>query len=274
MSFTSMMVHQNVDAHNDSRLQIAANLAQRFGAKLIGIAACEVNPPAYASGAFASAIFNELRLQTESKLKEAAVRFSASAEGNVREIEWRQAFAKPIAYVAQEGRAADVIITGAARDSAYFDPFTQLDPGDLIMQAGRPVLIVPPEAESLEAKHVLVAWKDTREARRAVLDALPFLQAATDVTVVEVGSRAEIKYAARRGEDVAGWLERHGVCAAANAIVASEQPFEALEALLLQNAADLVVAGAYGHSRVQEWIFGGVTRDLLTKARCCCLFAH
>ena len=94
------------------------------------------------------------------------------------------------------------------------------------------------------------------------------------MTVVEIGSRAEIEYAARRGEDVAGRLKRHWVCAAANALVASEEPFEALEALLLQSAADLVVVGAYGHSRVQEWIFGGVTRNLLTKARCCCLLAH
>ncbi len=274
MSYTSMMVHQNLGATNDSRLQIAADLAQRFDAKLIGIAACEVKPPAYGNGAFASAILNELRPQTESKLKEAAARFRASAEGKVREIEWRQALAKPTGYVAQEGRAADLIITGAARDIGYIDPFTELDPGDLIMQAGRPVLIVPPEAEFLIAKHILVAWKDTREARRAVLDALPLLQAATDVTVVEVATRAEIKSAARCGEDVALWLKRHGVCAGANAIVTSEEPLEALEALLLENAADLVVAGAYGHSRMQEWIFGGVTRDLLMKARCCCLFAN
>ena len=274
MTYLSMMVHQNLDGTNDSTLQIAADLAQRFDAKLIGVAACEVNPPAYGGGAFATAILNELRPQTESKLKEAAERFRAVAEGKVREIEWRQALAKPTGFVAQEARAADLIITGAARGNGYLDPFTQLDPGDLIMQAGRPVLIVPPEAESLQAKHILVAWKDTREARRAIFDALPLLRAATDVTVVEIAGRAEIKSAARRGEDVAVWLKRHGVCAAANAMVASEEPFEALEALLLQNAADLVVAGAYGHSRVQERIFGGVTRDLLTKARYCCLLAN
>ena len=111
---------------------------------------------------------------------------------------------------------------------------------------------MPPEAETLEARHILVAWKDTREARRVVLDALPLLRAATDVTVVEIAGPAEIKSAARSGEDVAAWLKRHGVCAGANAVVASEEPLEVLEALLLQNAADLVVAGAYGHSRVRE----------------------
>ena len=274
MPYTSVMVHQGLDGTNDARLPIAVELAHRFDSKLIGIAACEVNPPAYGSGAFASAIINELRPQTEKRLQEAADRFRAGAEGNVRQLEWRQAFAKPTDYVAQQARAADLIVTGTARNAGYIDPFTELDPGDFIMQAGRPVLIVPPEVEALKAKHILVAWKDTREARRAVLDALPLLQAAADVTVIEVASRAEIKSAAGRGEDVALWLKGHGVCAGANAIVTSEEPFDALDALLLQNAADLLVAGAYGHSRVQEWIFGGMTRDLLTKARCCCLFAN
>ena len=138
MSYTSILVHQDLDGTNDSRLQIAAELARRFDAKLIGVAACEVKPPAYGGGAFASAILNELRPQTESRLKEAADRFRAGAEGKVREVEWRQALAKPTAYVAQEARAADLIVTGAARGTSYIDPFTELDPGALIMQAGRP----------------------------------------------------------------------------------------------------------------------------------------
>ena len=274
MSYTSIMVHQNLNGGNDSPLQIAAELAHRFDAKLIGVAACEVNPPAYGDGAFAAAILNELRPQTENRLKAAADRFRAAAEGRAREVEWRQAFAKPTDYVAQESRAADLVITGAARGSGYIDPFTELDPGDLIMRAGRPILVVPAEAESLKAKHILVAWKDTREARRAVLDALPLLQSATNVTVVEIAGRHDIKAAARRGDDVVAWLKRHGVCAGANAVVTAGEPFDALENLLSQNAADLVVAGAYGHSRMQEWILGGVTRDLLMKARCCCLFAN
>jgi nucleotide-binding universal stress UspA family protein len=241
---------------------------------LIGVAASEVMPPVYGGGALASAIINELRPQTESRLKVAADRFLAGAKGKAQEMEWRQALAKPAGFVAEQSRAADLIVTGAVRGRIYIDPFTELDPGDLIMQAGRPVLVVPPEAETLKAKHVLVAWKDTREARRAVLDALPLLQAATDVTVVEIADRAEIKSAERSDEDVAAWLKRHGVCAGAHAVVASESTFDALEAILQQNAADLIVAGAYGHSRTQEWIFGGLTRDLLTKARCCCLFAN
>jgi nucleotide-binding universal stress UspA family protein len=94
------------------------------------------------------------------------------------------------------------------------------------------------------------------------------------VTVVEIAERADMSAAARSGEDVAEWLKRHGVCASANPVIADNEPFKALEALLQQNAGDLIVAGAYGHSRLQEWVFGGVTRDLLMKSRCCCLLSN
>jgi nucleotide-binding universal stress UspA family protein len=135
-------------------------------------------------------------------------------------------------------------------------------------------LVVPPEASTLQARHVLVAWKDTREARRAVLDALPLLRAATDVTVVEIVPHSKEKDAMRSGADVAAWLSRHDVCATSHEVVSDFDSYGAFEGLLSQNAADLIVAGAYGHSRLQEWIFGGVTRDLLMKARCCCLLAN
>ncbi len=274
MSYASLMVHQNLDGANDCRLQIAGELARRFDSTLIGIAAADPNPPAYGNGALVASLIAQRRDQINTGLKQAAERFRAAAEGMTRNIEWREALSKPTGYVADEARAADLVITGAATGSVYVDPFSTLDPAELIMRAGRPILVVPAQAEWLQAKHVLVAWKDTREARRAVRDALPLLQTAKDVTVVEIVEGGDLKPASRRVDDVAAWLKRHGVSAGANAVNAEEQPFTALERLVTQNAADLIVAGAYGHSRIQEWILGGLTRDLLTKARCCCLFAH
>jgi len=274
MSYATIMVHQSVDGTNDSRLSIAVDLARRFNAKLIGVAACAVRPSAYGGGAFMDSIVSELRPITQKRLNEAADRFRRGSEGRLKRIEWREALAKPTMYVAEQARAADLIVTGAARDGVYLDPLTELDPGELIMEVGRPVLVVPPEIDQFYAKHIVVAWKDTREARRAILDSLPLLKMATDVTVVEIAEHADMNAATRSGEDVAEWLKRHGVCAGANAVVADDKPFYALAALLEQNAGDLIVAGAYGHSRVQEWVFGGVTRDLLMKSRCCCLFSN
>ena len=121
-------------------------------------------------------------------------------------------YAVPADYVAHEARAADLVITGADRVRRVVDPLWRLDPSELVMKLGRPMMVVPPEVDRLKLSSVVVGWKDTREARRAVVDALPLLQKAKEVTVVEIiendGDRAA---AGRRVADVAAWLGRHQV---------------------------------------------------------------
>jgi hypothetical protein len=94
-------------------------------------------------------------------------------------IEWRSALDWPTDFVARNARAADLIITG--NQTARPDATRQINPGDLVLRAGRPVLVVPPGAEFLRLNRVVIAWKDTREARRAVNDALPLLHKAREV---------------------------------------------------------------------------------------------
>jgi nucleotide-binding universal stress UspA family protein len=181
--------------------------------------------------------------------------------------------AQPTEYVACEARAADLVITGSNRDGILLDPMRQVDPSALVMQVGRPVFVVPPEAEYLKLSNMLVAWKDTREARRAVSDALPLLHRAKYVEVVEVvEGDADRSAAEARVNDVAAWLGRHAVTARGRTIHATRES-ERLDALW-EEGADLVVAGAYGHTRLQEWVFGGVTRNLLTRSRRCSLLSH
>ena len=134
-------------------------------------------------------------------------------------------------------------------------------------------LVVPPEAEYLKLSNVVIAWKDTREARRAVADALPLLHRAKDVTVVEVVEGAADRAAAQAGvNDVAAWLGRHAVTAVGRVIHASDES-DQLDTLW-KNGADLVVAGAYGHTRFREWVLGGMTHNLLTRSRRCSFLAH
>jgi nucleotide-binding universal stress UspA family protein len=142
------------------------------------------------------------------------------------------------------------------------------------MRAGRPILIVPMGITGLGMRHVLVGWKESREARRAVADALPLLQAAGQVTVLEVTSQHEHTAAQARVKDVALWLQQHQVEAAGEAIVASGTEAGYLHAALLDRRCDLLVAGAYGHNRLSEWVFGGVTADVLLDPDFCVLISH
>ena len=142
------------------------------------------------------------------------------------------------------------------------------------MQAGRPCLIVPNGIDTLPLAHVVVGWKDTGETRRAVGDALPMLKAASRVTVVTIAPRDEVAAAEHRLQDIAGWLKRHGVDATTILSPSAGDDAARLSAILQEQDADLLVAGAYGHRRVREWALGGVTQDLLLRAGRCALVSH
>lgn len=132
------------------------------------------------------------------------------------------------------------------------------------MQAGRPVLVVTPAPLRLD--RVLLAWKDTRETRRAAADALPLLRKAGHVCVVEMADEADLTDVRRRLADVAGWLGKHGVEAECLGTASTGDDPKRLSAIAGEQEADLVVAGAYGHSRLREWALGGVTRTPLSQA--------
>ena len=118
---------------------------------------------------------------------------------------------------------------------------------------GRPTLVVPEKARTLRAEHVVLGWKDTREARRAVRDALPFLQKATRVTIVEARGEGEETTVLGRLDDVACYLSRHRVEGRPRVMVRQEGSGAAqLIEIAQEERADLVVTGAYGHSRLGE----------------------
>lgn len=276
MRYEALMVQLELEHAQEARLQIAGDLADRFGAKVIGIAACEHSPaPYYADGAFAQGVIEQDRAELLKQMNEAEARFRAAVTGRAKAIEWRSALAMPTDYVAREARAADLIITGANRDGPFNDPFRRVNPSALVMQVGRPVFFVPQEASWLKLQRVLVAWKDTREARRAVWDALPLLQQAKEVNVVEIIEDETSRDEARaRVDDVVAWLGQHNVMAFGMVPDTIAYAANQLETVASETSSDVLVAGAYGHSRLTEWIFGGVTRDLLTRSARCSLLAH
>jgi nucleotide-binding universal stress UspA family protein len=268
------MVHVDLEPSNDARLRVAADLALRFGSHVIGIAAGNPNPPAYGGGKFAAGLIAQQRATIEVQLTAAEDRFRAAMGRGISHPEWRQALEKPNAYVAAQARAADLIIAGNGHYGGVLDPFRTLDPSLLVMEAGRPVLIVPAEVESCQAKKVVIGWKNTREARRAIWDALPLLRAAEYVVVGEILDVEEQAAADTRLGDVIRWLGRHEVTAVPRIMRGVGDTAELLQQMAAEEFADLIVTGAYGHSRLGEWIWGGVTETLLTSAQMCCLLAH
>jgi nucleotide-binding universal stress UspA family protein len=273
MSYSTLMVHLDLDRSNEGRLHVAGELAEHFDARLIGAAAADVQPLYFIDGAAAQDLLEDERARLKTRIANCETQFRQYFKARANNIEWRGASEFPTEFVARNARAADLIIVGG--QTGQPDTTCQIDAGDLTLRAGRPVLVVPAETEFLKLNCVVVAWKDTREARRAVVDALPLLHKAREVLVVELLESGEDQAAAKtRVDDVAHWLVRRGISASAIATKALVGVTDRLTILAQDEGAGLIVAGAYGHPRLREWAFGGVTRDLLHQQRCCTLLSH
>jgi len=277
VSYKTIMVSLALDRSNDACLAVAGDLAERFGARVIGVSASDIRPALYfAEGNTAQAVLEEEAAAIRTRLSELEMEFRALVSPRAKSIEWRSALTLPTPFIMQQARAADVVVAGQ-RAEALVDPCVAVDPTDLVMQAGRPLIVVPPTVQWLDPRSVLVAWKDAREARRAVFDALPILATAEEVTIAEVAEQGtERAEALSHVEDVAAWLRGHGIVA--NAVVpeaeTADSVAEQIERIAANLGAGTVIAGAYGHSRFREWILGGVTRHLSTQSGRCAFLSR
>ncbi len=273
MSYAALLVHVDCREDSEARIKCARSLADHFGAAIIGLGAEAIPPIGFDNGFvnYDALWMANMQEAIDQNLKYAEHRFGLACEGFGSQRQWRASQALPADAMAQASRAADLVIADGGRSGG---PYQCARADELALICGRPVLVIPPGADHLSARRVMVAWKDTRESRRALSDALPFLREADDVLVVEIGERDTLEATSFRVHDVAAALGRHGVKATAEALEGGAPP----EVRLLERAglmgADLIVAGAYGHSRLGEWIFGGVTKGLLAQDQHFVLLSH
>lgn len=246
MSIRDILVHVDPSPASDSRLRLAAILARRYEARLIG---------AGLGGTTAEGIFRR-RLQEESLAGDWHP--TTGMEGSLAD------------FVAHHARTADLVVLG------QYDPdhTVGLDaPEDVILACGRPVLIVPyiGRFERI-GDTAIIGWNGSRESMRSVHDALPLLAMATAVTVLSVGPGPNNDWGT---DDVAQHLVRHGLNATSETLPADDlAPSDALLSRAADLGADLIVMGAYSHSRVAEMILGGMTRDVLRTMTVPVLMAH
>jgi len=275
MNYKTVMVSLALDKSNDACLAVAGDIAERFGARVIGIAASDLRPSLYfAEGEFAHRALDEENAAIRRRLAELEADFRASIESRAKSVEWRSILGLPAPYIMREVRGADLLVVGA-RAEALVDPCVAADPSDLLMQAGRPVIVVPPGVQWLDFRSALVAWKDGREARRAVFDALPILATAKEVTIAEIPEQG-VRYADARShvEDVAAWLRAHDILATTVVPETTGGISGQIERIAANVGAGLVIAGAYGHSRFREWMLSGVTLHLATQSGRCAFLSR
>jgi nucleotide-binding universal stress UspA family protein len=271
--YRSILVHVDADPGATPRIRLAADLARQFEATLIGLAAGLPRPAAEAITAGvldASLVALEVeQIKADFDLAEQLFRTIADEAG--AKVEWRAITGFPTLALADAAGAADLVIVGRAAHAVFRNDYRTADAGDLLIRAGRPILIAPLEAGRLNARNVLVAWKSTREARRALCDAMPFLKRAEAVNLVEVRESGD----ANSLHNATTFLAAHGVKFKAEAVDRDSTGIEdQLMALARRTQSDLIVAGGYGHTRIRELVFGGVTRSLISGCPIPCLLSH
>jgi nucleotide-binding universal stress UspA family protein len=276
MTYSTMMVHLDVGSANDDLLCVTADLVERFQANVIGIAACQAMQMSYGDAYVSGEVIEIDRTELNTELCEAEASFRAALVGKGRSSAWRssEGFTLVADYVAHEGRAADLLITSPDQGWSAVDSSRRMNVAEVVLHIGRPVLIVSRGVKKLNFEKVTIGWKESRGARRAISDALPFLRRADDVTVVEIAAKEEIEAARQRLQDVVAWLERHSIAAKSLAAISIGDDAKQLDSIAGELGAGLLVAGAYGHTRFREWALGGVTRNLLLHSSRCTLLSH
>lgn len=275
MSYKTILVHLDRGAPRTGLLAVAFDLAQAFDAHLVGLFTPEpMTIPSFAL-AEVGPVIREIEQQRRAEAiaeAEGAFCAEASRRGSARS-EWRLSSEGSLAAAIRSARYADLVVAGQPEPGA---PGARGFAADLALSAGRPILFVPYAGKfPLVGKHVMVAWNAGREAARAVTDALPFLVRASSVDVVAFDPKSSPEHGADPGADVATWLARQGV-----KVTASRQSGTDLDigSQILSRAADrqidLIVMGAYGHSRLRESILGGTTRTLLESMTVPVLMSH
>src|SRR5579885_694776 len=264
MSYAALMVFVDAAGTPENRVRLAAGLAEKFNSRLIGLSALAIHPPFMIDTVVIEETMNVLAAKGD---------WFRKIAGGAGKLEWRPVLDYPADALTSEARSADLIIIG--QTASADDPYGSLDPGEALLRMGRPVLVVPDGVSLLKAEHVVIGWKDAREARRAIQDALPFLHEAQRATVAEICAPGDERSAQQHVDDVAAYLTRHRIKSEARVIIEGDGPGAAQLVKFAQGeGSDLLVTGAYGHSRMGEWIFGGMTHDLLSTSPLCCLMSH
>lgn len=280
MTFKNLLVHVDKTESCAGRIAAALKLAEAHDAHLTGLAlTAEFSMPTYIGSQMPVAVLEMQREQAMNQAEEAAKQFDKALAKSGAKGESRIVSCLDIdvaAIIALHGRHTDLVVVGQAEPDKTSARGRHLAE-EVTLSVGRPTLVVPyiGAGKSL-GRRVLVAWDAGREAARAINDALPILQLADNVTILSINPRPGYDlHGEEPGADIALQLARHDVSVDVQRTQVKDIDIgEALLSRLADDGSDLLVMGAYGHTRLREFVLGGMTRTLLAEMTVPVLMSH
>ena len=266
-----ILLHLNYSDSVDGRLTAAAALAARFNSHINGLF-IRRNLPHENYGSFLHADeFNEFEIEQIKQVTEAKRQFAIFGKTIGQSVEFIEVSGDYSQRIVRQSAANDLVVIGKFKEQTENHHLAEL-PATVALGSGRPVLVVPElSADASIGKSVLVAWSGTREAARTIHDAMPILQTTDYVNVVTFAPEGEHESIV----DISHHVDHYGLTydtthnACADAEIA-DRLFQFIGSF----DSDLWVMGAYGHSRLREYVLGGVSRSVLRNIEIPLLVSH
>lgn len=276
MGYQTIVVHVDRAPNSEARMALAAQLAVMDESHLVGVAFTGVPRYMRAGGLFehGGALIEDYMNHACQRAAAALGRFEAiAARAGIASREQRRLDEDAYSGLCQQARYADLLVLGQADpDDREEGGLLQDLPEHVVMHCGRPVLLVPRSGSvNSIGQRPFLAWNGSLEAAKAASAALPMLQRAEEVTLAVFG---DVDAAGEPGADMALYLARHGVKVQVQHRPTPVDTGHAILSLAVDRSCDVLVMGAYGHSRFRELMLGGATRTILATAPLPVLMAH
>lgn len=276
-------VHLDQGVNATQRFDLAVSLAKEFKAELQCIYAAYIPSaywPGYVYGDYLmmAEVLEDLRKMTQADRDKAEAHFISAAAKNGIKASWFNAEQAPAEELSAHARLSDVLILGQEDKKDTRAMSGNSFPEHVVFSVGRPVLVLPPDyGQDMIGQRILLCWDGSREAARALADAAPFLQIAADIVTLTVQEgKGILKPFAAPVSELKSYCHAHSYVISKH--IERERGQPSMGAVILSVAAeeevDLIVMGAYGHSRMREWILGGATQFLLKTSPIAVLFSH
>jgi len=269
MPFKTLLTVAGPD-HGDGDVGLAAGLCEEINAHLSVLVVVIAAPPS--GGEYAAVVSPAWLAEREAEMEMLERRSSAVSRMLLESLVSadlssdypEQSWADEV--IGRRARYADLTVVGPEMLASHMLKEKVIAGG--LFSSGRPILLVPRGVRAtLKPKRVLVAWDASLEASRAVRESLDILSEADEVRIVMIDPiENERHHGAEPGADVATYLSRHGVKVAVDRLPSSNHPIaDVLRQHAIDTGTELMVMGAYGHSRLRERIFGGVTKSMIEE---------
>jgi len=278
MPYKTILVHLNDTRRAEAVLEPAVRLASRHNAHLIGLHVQAAVPAPPIPMPYGAEVLRSVAAAQQKETDELGATFARLTAGQPFVAEWRVEKGQrvdPVDVVMDHSRAAGLIVAGQTDPEWNATPLQDVAER-VAIGSGRPVLVIPYVGRYPEVgRNVVIAWKASREAARAVFDALPILELAEQVQILQIAEGGARGSGLAADTTIAATLARHGIKPTVRTSVPGGIGIgDEILSRIADLGADLLVMGAYGHSRMRELVFGGVTRHIARHMTVPTLFSH